>query len=139
MIFYVILGIIVLFLSLKIALILQYRFKLKRLFKDQLINMNEIIISGITYQIRYIPCTRHTQIRVNSYLFIELITPRQQIQQLIPVNLKSPTLVITSPVVTKLRLVINENEERFLNDLEQVFDSYIIPFDKLTFFKESLS
>jgi hypothetical protein len=96
-------------------------------------------MNGMTYKIHYIPCSKNTQFRVNSHLFIELMSPRQQKQQLISVNLKRPTLVITSPIVTKLRWVINENEERFLNDLEQVFNSYIIPFDKLSSFKENLS
>lgn len=137
MIFYVILGILVLFFSLKTGLIVQYRIKLKRIFKDQLMNKNEVAIGGITYKILYLPCSKHTQIRINSYLFIELMTPRQQKQQLVPVNLKHPTLVITSPIVTKLRYVINENEERFLNDHERVFNSYIVPFDKLVSFKES--
>lgn len=96
-------------------------------------------MNGMTYNIQYIPCSKNTQIRVNSHLFIELMTPTQQKQQLVSVNLKLPTLVITSPIVTKLRWVINENEERFLNDHEQVFASYIIPFDKLATFKETLS
>jgi hypothetical protein len=139
MIGYIVLGLIVLFFNLKIGLTLHYRLRLKRIFKDQLINKNEIIMNGMTYKIHYIPCSKNTQIRVNSYLFIELITPREQKQQLISVNLKHPTLVITSPIVTKLRWVINENEERFLNEQEQVFNSYIIPFDKLSSFKETLS
>lgn len=139
MIGYVVLGLIVLFFNLKIALTLHYRFRLKRIFKDQFINKNEVIMNGMTYNIQYIPCSKNTQIRVNSHLFIELMTPTQQKQQLVSVNLKLPTLVITSPIVTKLRWVINENEERFLNDHEQVFASYIIPFDKLATFKETLS
>lgn len=139
MIIYIVLGLIVLFFSFKIILSFHYHLTLKRIFKDQLINDKEILIRGVTYKINYISCSKNTQIRVNSYLFIELITPRQQKQQLIPVNLKRPTLVITSPIVTKLRFVINENEERFLNDQEQVYDSYIIPFDKLASFKEFLT
>ena len=139
MIGYIVLGLVILFFNLKIVLTLHYRFRLKRIFKDHLINKNEIVMNGMTYHIHYIPCSKNTQIRVNSHLFIELITPRQQKKQLISVNLKHPTLVITSPIVTKLRWVINENEERFLNDQEQVFASYIIPFDKLSSFKETFS
>jgi hypothetical protein len=139
MISYIVLGLIVLFFNLKIGLTLQYRLRLKRIFKDQLINKNEIVMNGMTYKIHYIPCSKNTQFRVNSHLFIEVMSPRQQKQQLISVNLKRPTLVITSPIITKLRWVINENEERFLNDQEQVFSSYIIPFDKLSSFKETFS
>ncbi len=135
---YVILGLIVLFFSFKIAWSFHYRSTLKRIFKDQLMNDKEILIKGVTYKIHYLSCSKNTQVRVNSYLFIELMSPKQQKPQLIPVNLKSPTMVITSPIVTKLRMVINENEERFFSYQEKVYDSYIIPFDKLSLFKEFL-
>ncbi len=136
---YVVLGLIVLFFSFKIVLSIHYRLTLKQIFKDQLMNDKEIHIKGVIYKIHYLSCSKNTQLRVNSYLFIELMTPKQQKQQLIPVNLKSPTLVITSPIVTKLRMVINENEERFFSYQEKVYDSYIIPFDKLASFKEFLT
>lgn len=139
MIIYVVLGLIVLFFSFKFAWSLHYRLNLKRIFKDQLINDKEILIKGVTYKIHYLSCSKNAQVRVNSYLFIELMLPKQQKQQLIPVNLKSPTLVIISPIVTKLRMVINENEERFFSYQEKVYDSYIIPFDKLSLFKEFLA
>lgn len=136
---YVVLGLIVLFFSFKIAWNFHYRSTLKRIFKDQLMNDKEILIKGVTYKIHYLSCSKNTQVRVNSYLFIELMSPKQQKPKLIPVNLKSPTMVITSPIVTKLRMVINENEERFFSYQEKVYDSYIIPFDKLSFFKEFLT
>ena len=138
MMIYIVIGLIVLFFSLKIGVRVHYYYVLRRIFKDGFIHSKEVMLKGIHYKLLYIPCSKQTQIRINSYLFIELITPRQHNPQLISVNLKEPTLVITSPVVTKLRRVINENEEIFLNDLEQVFNSYVIPFDQLQSFKESL-
>ena len=138
MIIYIVIGLIVLFFSLKIGVRVHYYYVLRRIFKDGFIHTKEVMLKGIRYKLLHIPCSKKTQIRINSYLFIELITPRQHTSQLISVNLKEPTLVITSPVVTKLRRVINENEEIFLNDLEQVFNSYVIPFDQLQLFKESL-
>ena len=138
MMIYIVIGLIVLFFSLKIGVRVHYYYVLRRIFKDGFIHTKEVMLKGIHYKLLYISCSKQTQIRINSYLFIELITPRQNKSQLISVNLKEPTLVITSPVVTKLRRVINENEEIFLNDLEQVFNSYVIPFDQLQSFKESL-
>ena len=138
MMIYIVIGLIVLFFSLKIGVRVHYYYVLRRIFKDGFIHTKEVMLKGIRYKLLYIACSKQTQIRINSYLFIELITPRQHKSQLISVNLKEPTLVITSPVVTKLRRVINENEEIFLNDLEQVFNSYVIPFDQLQLFKESL-
>lgn len=138
MILYVFLGLVVLFFSLKIGLMMNYRFTLKRMFKSELISYQEVVLNAVTYKIQFISCSKHTQVRINSYAYIELLTPRHHKQQLIPVNLKHPTLIITSSIQTKLRVVINENEERFFDYQDKIYASYIVPIDKLASFKESL-
>jgi archaeosine-15-forming tRNA-guanine transglycosylase len=138
-IIYIVLGLIILFFSFKTSRSLHYHGTLKRIFKDELIHGNKVILNGITYKIHYIPCSKNTQVRVNSYAFIELFTPKQQKQHLISVNLKNTTLILTSQIQTQMRVVVNENEERFFNYQEKMYASYIVPIDKLASFKESFN
>ncbi|MGB0417893.1 MAG: hypothetical protein ACPGCR_03885, partial [Acholeplasmataceae bacterium] len=111
---------------------------LKETFKNQYISNKEVVIGGKKYHVHFISCSKNDQIRINSFAFIEIITPKQNKHQLIPVNLKSHNIYITSNTTSKIRRVINENEEIFLACGEKVFQSYVIKRDQLQTCKEQL-
>ncbi|HBD74303.1 MAG TPA: hypothetical protein DC003_01930 [Acholeplasmataceae bacterium] len=107
-------------------------------FQGQYISNKEVVIGGKKYHVHFISCSKHDQIRINSFAFIEIITPKQNKHQLIPVNLKSHNIYITSNTTSNIRRVINENEEIFLACGEKVFQSYVMKREQLQTCKEQL-
>ena len=136
MLLYVLIVVIAVVLLVRLLLFLQYQSRLKQSLKELYMNTKTVQLRDIQYQLLYVPCSKKTQIRVNSAFFIELMTPSQGKKELISVNLKTPTIVITSPIETQLRRVINENEEQFIHFTEKIEASYIVPIDQLATLKE---
>lgn len=137
MIYYII-PLAAIFLLFKVIVYYMTKKLLKETFKDQYISNKEVIIGGKKYHVHFISCSKHDQIRINSYAFIEIIKPKQNKHQLIPVNLKSHNIYIISNTTSKIRRVINENEEVFLACGEKVFQSYVIKREQLQTCKEQL-
>ena len=133
---YVLIVVLAVVLLVRLLLFLQYRKRLKKSLKELYVNTKTVKLKDSQYQLLYVPCSKKTQIRVNSAFFIELMTPSQGKKELISINLKIPTIVITSPIETQLRRVINENEEQFFHFTEKIEASYIVPIDQLTTLKE---
>lgn len=137
MIYYIVV-LAVIFLVFKAIVYTNIKTLLKEIFQDQYISNKEVIIGEKRYHVFFISCSKQDQIRINSHAFIEIIRPKQKRHQLIPVNLKSNNIYITSNTTSNIRRVINENEEVFLACGEKVFQSYVIKREQLKTCKEQL-
>lgn len=135
MIYYIV-PIAVMFLVFKMIVYFMMKTLLKEAFEDQYISNKEVKIGEKRYHVFFISCSKHDQIRINSHAFIEIIRPNQKKNQLIPVNLKSHHIYITSNTTSNIRRVINENEEVFLTCGEKIFQSYVMMRKQLQTCKE---
>ena len=108
----------------------------KRLLKvfDPYMNEQTLMIDGSCYTLRVLRVQQGATLQINSPKIIEV---KHKTSTFHMIDLNKKYLIITYPSKEKMLKVLNENEVRFFDALENVHGSYVVPIHESKRFIES--